>query len=147
TAWIDTKAEKKLFASFGKQMIFTDIKGWDAKDVVKAYNGKAMIEDDFKFLKDRLLISVMPEWHTKDPRIKVHVFLCIIGLTMFRYLLWKLQDTEMSVYELNKALNGIRIGFVVMKDKKRKVEQVLEDMKPGSAKVFSKLNMGRFLST
>lgn len=148
TVWVDTKAEKKLLASFGKQMIFTDIVNWTAGEVVKAYNGKAMVEDDFKFLKDRLLISVMPEWHTKDSRINVHVFLCIVGLTMYRYLLWKLHDTEISVYELNKALNGIRVGFVVTKGgKKRKVEQVLEDMKPVSAKVFSKLNLGRFLGT
>ena len=148
TVWVDTKAEKKLLASFGKQMIFTDIVNWTAGEVVKAYNGKAMVEDDFKFLKDRFLISVMPEWHTKDSRINVHVFLCIVGLTMYRYLLWKLHDTEISVYELNKALNGIRVGFVVTKGgKKRKVEQVLEDMKPVSAKVFSKLNLGRFLGT
>lgn len=146
TAWIDTSAEKKLFDSLGKQMIFTDIADWSAEDVVKAYNGKAMIEDDFKFLKDRLLISVMPEWHTKDPRIKVHVFLCIIGLTMFRYLLWKLRDTGMSVYELTKALNGIRVGFMVMKDKSGKVQQIVEDMKPDAAKIFSKLNIGRFLN-
>ncbi len=147
TVWVDTKAEKKLLASFGKQMIFTDIVKWPAGEVVKAYNGKAMVEDDFKFLKDRLLISVMPEWHTKDPRINVHVFLCIMGLMMYRYLLWKLRDTEISVYELNKALNGIRVGFVVTKGTKRKVEQVLEDMKPESARVFSKLNLGRFLGT
>ncbi len=145
TAWMDGKAEKRLQSSFGRQMLFTDITDWSTEDVVRAYNGKSMVEDDFKFLKDRLLISVMPEWHRKDFRIKVHVFLCIIGLTMYRYLLWKLRDTGMSVYELDHALKRIRVGFVTMKGKERKVQQILEEMKPDAAKIFSKLDMGRFV--
>jgi len=145
TTWIDKNTEARLYASFGKQAIFTDITDWPTVDVAKAYNGKAMVEDDFKFLKDRLLISIMPEWHRKDPRIKVHIFLCLIGLTMYRYLLWKLKDTGMSIYELDNALKGIRIGFVTVKGKERKVQQILEEMKPDAAKIFSKLDMGRFV--
>jgi len=145
TVWIDKNTEKRLYASFGKQAIFTDITDWSTVDVAKAYNGKAMVEDDFKFLKDRMLISIMPEWHRKDPRIKAHVFLCLIGLTMYRYLLWKLKDTGMSIYELDNALKGIRIGFVTVKGKERKIQQILEEMKPDAAKIFSKLDMGRFV--
>jgi transposase len=148
TVWIDKDAEEKLFSSHGKQGIFTDIIdciGWRIVDVVKAYNGKAMIEDDFKFLKDRLLVSIMPEWHRKDSRIKVHIFLCLVGLTMYRYLLWKLRDTGMSVYQLDSALRGIRIGFMAMKDKERKVQQIMEEMKPEAARIFSKLDVGRFI--
>jgi transposase len=146
TAWIDKDAEQKLLLSFGKQGIFTDITtGWSTVDVVKTYNGKAMVEDDFKFLKDRLLVSIMPEWHRKDCRIKVHVFLCLIGLTIYRYLLWKLRDTDMSVYQLDSALRGIRIGFMVMKGKERKVQQIMEEMKPDAARIFSRLDIGRFI--
>ena len=145
SVWIDRKAEEKLLNSFGKQAIFTDIEDWKTEEVVRAYNGKAMIEDDFKFLRNRLLISIMPQWHRKDPRIKVHVFLCIVGLTMYRYLLWKLRDTDMSVYELDNALRGIRVGFVVMKGKERKAQQIIEEMRPDAAKVFSKLDIGRFV--
>lgn len=144
-AWIDTKAEERLVSSFGKQVIFTDMEQWSPEDVVRAYNGKAMIEDDFKLLKDRLLLSVMPEWHWKDPRIKVHIFLCLVGLTMYRYVLWKLREIGMSIYELDRALKGIRVGFVVMKGENRKVQQVMEKMTPEAAKVFSKLDMGRFV--
>ncbi|MEW5937873.1 MAG: IS1634 family transposase, partial [Candidatus Thermoplasmatota archaeon] len=143
--WLNKKAEEKLFGSFGKQAIFTDIEDWNTVEVVKAYTGKAMVEEDFKFLKDRLLISVMPQWHRTDPRIKVHVFLCIVGLTMYRYLLWKLRDTEMSVYELDKALKGIRVGFVTLNGKERKVQQIVEEMRPNAARVFSKLDIGRFV--
>ena len=148
TVWIDKDAEEKLFSSHGKQGIFTDLidcVDWRTVDVVKAYNGKAMIEDDFKFLKDRLLISVMPEWHRNDARIKVHIFLCLTGLTMYRYLLWKLKDMDMSVHRMNSVLEDIRVGFVAMKGNQQEVQQIVEEMKPDAAKLFSRLNMHRYL--
>jgi transposase len=45
------------------------------KKIVKTYNSKNLVEDDFKLLNDHLLVPVGPVYHHKDENIRVHVFL------------------------------------------------------------------------
>ncbi len=84
--WDDENAEKEFRNSFGKIAIFTDLHNSSSIDIARTYFGKNLAEEDFKFLKDKLLIPVPPFFMRKDIRIRVHIFLCIIGMLFFRYI-------------------------------------------------------------
>jgi transposase len=142
--WIDDAAEKVLFDSFGRQAIFTDMDEWSPEKIAKTYNRKTFIEDDFHWLTDKLLIPLTPVWLRKDEHIRVHVFLCVIGLLFVRYLSWKLGDIGISDEQLMDELGKIRVGFVSTSELKN-AELVVEEMNALQAKIFTRLDLGRYL--
>jgi len=62
-AWVVKKKEKEFYRGFGKTIIFTDRHDMPTKDIVKTYMSLWTVEEDFKFLKDRVLIPVTPIYH------------------------------------------------------------------------------------
>jgi len=119
---------------------------WHSKRIVKTYNQKYLVEDDFKLLNDAFLVPIGPINHHKDFNIRVHIFLCIIGLLFYRYLAWKCKHLHMSLKRLVEELEGIRIALV--KDKKgRKCELMVEEMDTTQARLFSYLNLGKFMGS
>ena len=140
--WVDEAQEQRLLASMGKQLIFTDMKGGSA-EIVKAYNSKHLIEEDFKFLKDRLLIPIKPVYHRLDKTIKVHVWLCLMALLFFRYIIWKTRRYGLSVKELITALDRIRI--VAVKQEGRGVKYMLERLDKDALALVQDLGIGSIL--
>ena len=143
-AWIVKEKEEEFMQGFGKTVIFTDNMKMPSEDIVRTYKSLWKIEEDFKFLKDCLLISVTPIYHQKDIPIKVHVFLCVIGLLFYRYMLWRLKDENISLPQLVYALERIRIGVMVSKNN-MKVHHVVEGMDAIEAKLFSTFSMDQYL--
>jgi len=86
-AWIDERKEPELYQGFGKIVIFTDNPDFPSAELVKTYRGLWQVEEDFRFLKDRLLIPVTPIFHRNDLPIKVHIFLCVLSLFFYRYMI------------------------------------------------------------
>lgn len=142
--WIDEKAEKTFLENTGKLAIFTDKYDWSADKVVMTYNRKVFIEDDFHWLKDKLLIPLTPIWHRKDDHIRAHVFMCVMGLFFVRYISYKLGDLGISDEQIFHELSRIRVGLVAYGDLKNP-QIVVEDMTPIQARIFSKLDLGRYL--
>lgn len=141
---LNKTAEKDFYANAGKLVVFTDRMDWTAEEVVKTYNRKVFIEDDFHWLKDKLLIPMTPIWHRKDAHIITHVFMCVMGLLFIRYISYKLRDLGISDEQLFRELEGIRVGLVT-RDGLNDPQIVVEDMTPIQARIFSKLDLGRYL--
>jgi transposase len=141
---IDAAVEKDYMNSFGKSAIFTDLHELSSTDIVKTYFAKNFVEDDFKFLKDKLLLPVPPFFVRKDNRARVHVFLCVMGMIFYRYLARKVKKLGLSIKELDDQLEGIRVAFVHDKDSE-KTNLFVEDMNSTQAKLFSMLNLSEFL--
>lgn len=138
------KNEKKLLATFGKQVLFTDLHGWETKDIVMAYHGKSMIEGDIKMMKNALVLPIPPINHRKDNRIKAHVFLCVIGILMFRYMMWKIEGLGLTDEEVLEALDGIEISLI--QDKKRhRMRWIVNQLDLHQATIFTRLGLERFL--
>jgi transposase len=142
--WIDETAEKDLTNSFGKIAIFTDLHNSSSIDIVRTYFGKNLVEEDFKFLKDKLLIPVPPFFMRKDNRIRVHIFLCIVGMLFYRYIARKVNFIGLSIQKLEHSLEGIRVAFV-QNNESNKMILVVEEMNSTQAKLFSELGLGEFL--
>jgi transposase len=142
--WVDKTAEEEFKNSFGKIAIFTDLHDSSSADIVRTYFAKNLVEEDFKFLKDKLLIPVPPFFMRKDGRIRVHVFLCVMGMLFYRYLAKKVKYVGLSIKELQHQLEGIRMAFVKNNDTS-KISLVVEEMNPIQAKLFSRLELNEFL--
>ncbi len=126
---IDETKETELYSSFGKQAIFTDLDDWTSERIVKGYNSKYLVEDDFKLMKGALIVPVKPIYHWKDKRIKAHIFLCFLGVMFFRYMLHKVDELGMSVQRVAEELQKMRVGLVKVKGTK-KAKIVVEQMSP-----------------
>ncbi len=139
------EAEERLQSSFGKTAIITDLEPGDLPDekVVEGFVARSQVEEDFKWLKDRHVVSVKPFYLWHDATVPGHVFLCVMGLLLLRYLQWELRELHLSMKELVELLERIRVVLVRTEDGSPKL--VMEQMGREEALVFSRLNLGRFI--
>src|SRR5258708_2374432 len=72
---------------FGKRILFTDRDGWPAAEVIAAYRSQADAEAGFRQLKDPRVVSSSPMFHCTEQKIRVHVFYCVLALTIAHLLL------------------------------------------------------------
>lgn len=135
--------EKQRYQAFGKTAIFTDNKKWTTKEIAQAYNSKYLVEDDFKWLRNKTIMSLQPFWVWKNISLKAHVFLCVIGLLFYRYLLAELKEKQLSLPKLAEILDGIRLAVVQEEGMKARI--VVEEMTAQQARIFSKLELDRFV--
>ncbi|MGI0053735.1 MAG: IS1634 family transposase [Thermoplasmata archaeon] len=145
TAEIDPEAEQRMVDSFGKTAIITDLAESALTDteLVEGFVARSEIEDDWKWLKDRQVLSVKPVWVWSPVSVPGHIFLCVIGLLLVRYLQWELRELGLTMKQLMTALDGIRV--VLVRTPEGKPQLVLERMDEISARVFSQLELDRFI--
>jgi hypothetical protein len=137
--WIVEENEMEIEASFGKQTIFTDMHRWSAEQIVRTYNRKYLIEDDFKWLNDELIVPMAPFYVWKDESIRVHAFLCVTGLLMLRYMLWKMKDLTAKLgLKGRRPLEELkRIRIALTKEEGKNAQWVVEEMTKEQAALFS----------
>ena len=145
TYWIKD-AEKERYEGFGKMIVFTDKDKWHSDKIVKVYNQKSLVEDDFKLLSDAFLVPIGPINHHKDANIRVHTFLCITGLLFYRYLAYRCKHYHISLKRLVGELEGIHIALAKDSAGGRGIELVVEEMNSTQARLFSHLNLGKFIT-
>ncbi|CAN5712259.1 hypothetical protein BH24ACT5_BH24ACT5_16400 [soil metagenome] len=108
---LDTRAVNTLAAElFGKRILFTDRDDWAVADVVAAYRSQSVVENDFRQMKDPHVVSFAPMHHWTDQKIRVHVFYCVLALTVARLMTRQAHHAglAMSVNELLTTLAGIQ---------------------------------------
>jgi transposase len=140
----DTR-EKEFNLGMGKTVVFTDKEILTTKEIVEMYDSRNMIEEDIKWLKDKLLIPIKPVYVRKDVKIRAHVFLCVMGLLLFNYLLYVIDDQELTIQKLSNNLEKIRMGLVHNRKGEKNVEFVIEEMNKETAEIFTKLQLGDYI--
>jgi len=111
------KAEEEV----GFKIIMTTRHEWDSLDIIQAYHGQAFIEDSFKNMKDPQHLSLRPQYHWTNHKIRVHNFCCVISY-LLNALLYK-QAREKADYSgcmgsFLDILDNIRLGAVTKVDSK-----------------------------
>jgi transposase len=93
----------------GKTILFTDNGTWTDDEIVLAYRGQSHVEDAFRTMKNPHFISIRPMYHWTDSMIRVHVFYCVLALTMASLLVRQLhlKGTDVSIPRLFNLLNQI----------------------------------------
>ena len=120
---------------YGKRILVTCREEWPEEEIIAAYHGQSHVERVFKHLKNPYHNSVYPQYHWTDQKIKVHTFICLVGLLLSQ-ILWKRAREagySISMENLIDRLTQVRMAEVVIltgfKTKPVK-ERRLEDMEP-----------------
>ena len=107
---IDKTARKALETElFGKRLLVTDHDDWTIAEVVAGYRSQNDVESGFRQLKDPHLVGFSPIFHWTDPKIRVHVFYCVLALAVAHLMRREAQHAglNLSVRELLANLSGI----------------------------------------
>jgi transposase len=76
-AWQQMQAER-----LGKTILFTDQNEWSDAQIVRGYRSQHHVEDAFRDLKNTEHLALRPQRHWTDQKIRVHVFYCVLALTL-----------------------------------------------------------------
>lgn len=136
-----------LEESLGIRMLMTDRHDWSDEKIIQAFYGQSFVEHAFKNIKNPYHLTLKPQHHWTDQKIRVHYFICILGYLMST-LLWK-QAREKAGYagtldNLLDTLNGIRLAAIIEAGKGRgkpKVAYQLEQLDPEQEKLVQALGI------
>jgi transposase len=76
-AWQQMQAQR-----LGKTILFTDQDDWSDAQIVRGYRSQHHVEDAFRDLKNTEYLALRPQRHWTDQKIRVHVFYCVLALTL-----------------------------------------------------------------
>ena len=114
---------------FGKKLLITDRKDWTTEDILQAYREQDSIEKIFRSTKDDEHFSIRPQFHFTSQKIRVHIFCCLLGLTLATILHKEAVNRgyKGSRNKMLDTLSGIRRCWI--KDRNsNKASYVLETM-------------------
>ncbi len=113
---IDESARAELEAEiFGKRVLITDRHDWTLQAVVLAYRSQWQVENDFRQLKDPDCVAVAPMFHWTDQKIVVHLFCCVLALSVLRLMVREVRRAGLKLTsgELLRELGRIQETVLV----------------------------------
>lgn len=118
---------KKLF---GRSIIVTDNHAWSTDAIVQLSLDRYIIENEFRASKSKEHVRLNPIYHWTDSKIRCHLLMCVIALTVLRLL-----EIRVNVNRRKNRLSGKTIvdemsnldSICLWYPRKRKAEQMLEE--------------------
>ena len=147
TGWVEAKRESELREGFGKTVIFTDRADWTTQQIVQTYFARSGMEEEFHVLKDVLLMPVMPIYHRLDKRIRVHAFLCVVGLLFYRWIQLRVEEStkvRVPIGQLADRLDKIQV-VALARPGSKKVKVVLQKLDTEQRSIVKSLDLARFV--
>lgn len=130
---------------FGKRILVSSRDEWNEEEIIAAYQGQSHIERVFKHFKNPYHHAVRPQYHWTDQEIKVHTFICLIGL-LISQILWKKAcelgyswSLEGLIGKLADIRKSLIIAITDLKGKPQR-EVRLEEMEPEIEKLYQALS-------
>ncbi len=149
----DQKARRRLENRiFGKRILFTNRDDWTTAEVVAAYRSQSEVEAGFRQMKDPHVVSFSPMHHWTDSKIRVHVFYCVLALTV-AHLMRREADSaglHLSVRELLAELGGIGETVLLLHDGSKgrpRAQRMLTDMTPTQQRLADIFNIHHYAPT
>lgn len=147
---MNQKEIDKLEENFGVRILMTNRHDWSTKDIVKAFYGQSNVEKAFKELKNPFHMSVKPQYHWTDQKIKVHNLICVIGFLLSTLTWWEVRrktDYKGCMNTLFNTLKNIKLGSVLEKNEKNgrlRADYKLEMMDVDEQKLFDCMELMDF---
>jgi transposase len=130
---IDLKKVKQESRYDGKFLIETSDDTLSLSDIVLGYKQLNDVEKAFRTLKTSL--DLRPNYHSKDQRIRCHIFLCFLALVLARIVENKTQKSWPSV---RRELKRLYLGELVVENKRiRQLTELTSEQKD----ILAKLNI------
>jgi len=139
---IDPTARKTLETEmFGKRLLVTDHDDWTLAEVVAGYRSQNDVESGFRQLKDPHVVGFSPMFHWTDPKIRVHVFYCVLALAVAHLMRREAHQAglNLSVRELLATLEGIEETVLLYPTGSKgrpRAQRVLTDIDPTQQRLF-----------
>ena len=104
---------------FGKKLIITDRDDWSTSEILQSYTEQDSIERIFKDTKNNEHFSIRPQYHYTDSKVRVHIFCCLLGLTLTGILKKEFAEKDITLTNarLLDELGEIRQAYILRKDK------------------------------
>lgn len=133
----DLQKEEIMSKYFGKKLLISDHDDWETEEIIKAYHEQDSIEKIFRDTKDAEHFSMRPIYHWTDQKIRVHIFICLLGLTLTTVLRKELQMRGMNISKdkLMENLSLIRQSWV-KESESNKVIKVIEEMDETQSRIW-----------
>jgi transposase len=150
TFTIDTAARKALETRlFGKRILFTNRDRWPVAEVVSAYRSQSGVEDGFRQLKNPHVVSFSPMHHWTDQKIRVHMFSCVLALTIAHLMRRTAEHAglHLSVRELLHELAGIGETVLLYHHGSKgrpRAQRLLTDMSPTQRTLADLFDINRY---
>jgi len=149
----DTRARRRLEDRlFGKRILFTNRDSWTTAQVVAAYRSQSEVESSFRQMKDPHVVSFGPMHHWTDSKIRVHVFYCVLALTIAHLMRREAEQAglHLSVRELLATLAGIEETVLLYHDGAKgrpRARRMLTDTDPTQDHLAQVFGIDRYAPT
>jgi transposase len=145
-AWQQMQAER-----LGKTILFTDQDDWSDAQIVRGYRSQHHVEDAFRDLKNTEYLALRPQRHWTDQKIRVHVFYCVLALTLCGLLRRELNNKGIarSLPAILEDLGQIKEVCLVSAPVTRTAPQlqvVLTQLTQAQQALYDALDLGRYRS-
>src|SRR5215469_2419761 len=146
-AWQQLQATR-----LGKTILFTDRDDWTDAEVVRGYRSQHHAEGAFRDLKSVKHLSLRPQRHWTDQKIRVHVFYCVLALLLCSLLRRELdrQGIRHSLPGLLDALGQIREVCVVYpaaeSGEEPTIQITMTELTEEQRTLYEALDLGRYRS-
>jgi transposase len=126
---------------FGKRLLVTDHDHWTTTEVVAGYRCQNDVESGFRQLKDPHLVGFSPMFHWTEPKIRVHVFYCVLALAIAHLMRREAHQAglDLSVRELLTTLGGIEETVLLYPTGTKgrpRAQRILTDTDPTQKRLF-----------
>jgi transposase len=134
----------------GKTILFTDQASWSDAEIVRGYRGQHEVESAFRCLKSPYHMSLRPQRHWTDQKIRVHVFSCVLALLLCSLLRRQLhrQGIDRSIPALLEELSQIReVGILTAgrtEGEPPRLETTLSRLTEEQRRLHDILDLGRY---
>jgi transposase len=138
--------------AFGKRILFTNRDAWTTAEVVAAYRSQSEVESGFRQLKDPHVVSFNPMHHWTDSKIRVHVFYCVLALTVAHLMRREAARAglNLSVRELITQLADIQETVLLYHEGGKgrpRAQRMLTDMNDTQRRLAELFDISRYAPT
>lgn len=134
----------------GKTILFTDQASWSDAEIVRGYRSQHQVESAFRCLKSPHHVSLRPQRHWTDQKIRVHVFYCVLALLLCSLLRRQLhrQGIDRSIPALLGELGQIReVGILTpgrSEGEPPQLETTRSRLTEEQRRLYDALDLGRY---
>jgi transposase len=136
---------------FGKRILFTDKDRAPRAAIVADYRSQSQVEGDFRQMKDPHVVSFSPMFHWTDHKIRVHVFYCVLALTVARLMVREADrhGIHMSVRELLSTLAEIQETVLLYQGERGRprARRMLTEIDPTARRLYDIFGLDTYAPT
>ena len=137
---------------FGKRLLVTDHDDWTTAEVVAAYRSQNDVESGFRQLKDPHVVGFSPMFHWTDPKIRVHIFYCVLALAVAHLMRREATRAgmDLSVRELLATLGSIEETILLYPTGNKgrpRAQRILTDLDPAQQQLFELFSLNTYAPT